>query len=467
MFKNLLDLVSLSRGSFKLGEKGVRVTDKEKFRKELLDELVYNSVFNPDKELADSCRYILWETAKELGAIPSSIREFYKAMGREEIGGFTVPAVNIRGLTYDVARALVRAAIKNNVGAFIFEIARSEIGYTMQRPAEYATVVLAACMKEGYKGSVFIQSDHFQFNAKNFLANPEKEKEALKNLIKEAIEAEFYNIDIDTSTLVDLSKTTIAEQQGINFELTAELTEFIRRIEPEGITVSVGGEIGEVGGKNSTVEELRAYLDGYIEELRKNGSQVEGISKVSVQTGTTHGGVPLPDGTIAKVKIDFHALKDLSYVCRKYYGLAGAVQHGASTLPEEAFDKFPEVGTAEIHLATGFQNIMYEHPLLPKEFKEEIYSFIKSEFKNERKATDTEEQFIYKTRKKAVGPFKKEWWNLSFEVRDGISRELEEKFELLFTKLNVVNTREIVDQIVKPRIVQRRKPAGILKGLHL
>jgi len=43
----------------------------------------------------------------------------------------------------------------------------------------------------------------------------------------------------------------------------------IRDLEPDGITISVGGEIGEVGGKNSTVEELQAFMEGYLEELKK------------------------------------------------------------------------------------------------------------------------------------------------------------------------------------------------------
>ena len=84
-----------------------------------------------------------------------------------------------------------------------------------------------------------------------------------------------------------------------------------------------------------------------------------------MQTGTTHGGVVLPDGSIAKVSIDFNTLKELSQVAREEYGLGGAVQHGASTLPDEAFDMFPKVDTVEVHLATGFQNIIYDSPNFP------------------------------------------------------------------------------------------------------
>ena len=110
------------------------------------------------------------------------------------------------------------------------------------------------------------------------------------------------------------------------------MTAFIRGLEPEGIVVSVGAEIGEVGMKNSTVEELHAFMTGYNRTLAAKGT-IEGISKISVQTGTSHGGVVLADGSIAEVKLDLQALAALSETARSVYGLAGAVQHGASTLP--------------------------------------------------------------------------------------------------------------------------------------
>jgi fructose/tagatose bisphosphate aldolase len=257
----------------------------------------------------------------------------------------------------------------------IFEIARSEIDYTSQRPEEYTSTVSAAAIKAGYKGPLFLQGDHFQVSAKKFASDPSKEVQAVKDLIWEAIEAGFYNIDIDTSTLVDLSKPTVEEQQKTNYSLAAELTTMIRDLEPAGVTISVGGEIGEVGGKNSTIEELRAYMAGYLDELKRDGD-LKGISKISVQSGTTHGGVPLPDGTIAKVKLDFNTLEKLSEIARAEFGLAGAVQHGASTLPNEAFDRFPKTGTAEIHLATGFQNMIYESKHFPAVLREDRKSVV-------------------------------------------------------------------------------------------
>lgn len=428
----------------------VRVLDERKLRSSLIDDLIFWAVFAPRSEISEAARRLISKTGRALGIYSASIQPVYEAMGRKEIAGFTVPAINIRTLTYDVAQAVFRALIKGKVGPVIFEIARSEIGYTRQRPKEYACAVTAAAIKAGYRGPVFLQGDHFQVDAKKFAVDPAKEVQAVKDIIWEAIEAEFYNIDIDTSTLVDLSKGTESEQQEMNYTLAAELTTMIRDLEPAGITISVGGEIGEVGGKNSTVEELKAFMSGYLKELGASGEDLKGISKISVQTGTTHGGVPLADGTIAKVKLDFNTLEKLSEAARQQYGMSGAVQHGASTLPDEAFNKFPAIGTAEIHLATGFQNIIYDSVHFPSSLRDNIYQFIKIDLIGEKKESDTEEQFIYKTRKKGFGPFKKDLWELPEETRRAIGAELENQFAFLFARLNVNNTSDIVKRYVKP-----------------
>ena len=428
----------------------IKVINETAARGAFLDRLLFNAVFNENAEIMGRSRWLVKAIAYDLGVRSASIQGLYDAMGRGEVTGFTVPAINIRGLSYDVARAVVRAAKKNNNGSFIFEIARSEIGYTGQSPAEYTVVMLAAAVREGYKGPVFIQGDHFQANAKKYQQDPGKEVGALKKLIQEAIQAGFYNIDIDSSTLVDLSKPDLIEQQRLNFELAAELTAYIRQLEPKGVTISVGGEIGEVGGKNSTVEDLKVFMEGYLKALAGKGRTMKGISKISVQTGTTHGGVPLPDGTIAKVKLDFDTLEKISEAAKRDYGLSGAVQHGASTLPDEAFHRFQETGTAEVHLATGFQNMTYDSKSFPADFKEEIYNYLRQNLAEEKKPGESDEQFIYKTRKKGFGPFKEKYWTLPESVRKAIGQELEDKFDFIFKKLNAVNNYDTVIKYVKP-----------------
>ncbi len=388
----------------------------------------------------------VFKAAKTKGIYPASIQEFYMARGRGEFSGFTVPAINLRSMTYDLARAIFRVAQKNDSGAFVFEIARSEIGYTNQPPIEFASMVMAAAVKEGYVGPVFIQGDHYQANAAKYKENPQKEIESLQTLIADSVNSGFYNIDIDSSTLVDLSKPTYKEQQLLNYDVCAKLAQFVRQHEPAGTTISVGGEIGEIGHQNSTPEDLHVFMDGLKERLPKG---LVGISKISVQTGTTHGGIVLPDGSIKQISLDFNTLKTLSETARKRYGLAGAVQHGASTLPPEAFHKFVECETAEVHLATEFQNMIYESKHFPADLKKQIYAWLKVNAANEAKAGETEDQFIYKTRKKGLGPFKKEIIKLPSATRDAIAAEIEVKFDFLFKQLNVVNKRKLLDKYIQ------------------
>jgi len=81
-----------------------------------------------------------------------------------------VPAINIRGKPIEVARA--------TLGFF---------GH--RRPSS--------------------REDHFQVNVEKYAAN------------RDGLGLGFYNIDVDTSTLVDLSHDTQAEQQRLNYEAGA------------------------------------------------------------------------------------------------------------------------------------------------------------------------------------------------------------------------------------------------------
>ncbi len=454
-YASVSEMLDSVRGAIQVANGGVTVTNPDLLRTEIIDRLVHTAVFS-DGETAAAAHWLIWQAAWEVGVKSASIDGLYQARARGEYDRVTVPAVNIRGMAYDTARALVRAAKAKNCGAFIFELARSEMGYTGQNCQEFATVVTAASIREGHVGPIFLQGDHYQANAGRYKADPEKEIEGLRELIRDAISAGYGNIDIDTSTLVTLEPEKLVDQQHHNFTRTAELAALVRQLEQEGVTISIGGEIGEVGKYNSTVEELRTYLDGFAEHF---GGE-RGLSKVSVQTGTSHGGVVLPDGSIAQVKIDFETLRRLGEVSREY-GLGGAVQHGASTLPSEAFGNFPINGTLEVHLATEFQNISLDGGHFPAELKEEIKKWCFDNLAAERSEKDSDEQFVYKARKKMWGPFKHQVWNLPKESAQGIGHDLQAKIEFLIDQLSATNTTDLVAKYVKPVKIEKPMPESL------
>jgi len=104
----LEDAVALSE-SVRRAAGTLAVTNAARFRAEVVDGLAWTAVFGKG-ETRDAARRDIREAAASLGILPASILSLYKARGRGEVSGFTVPAINIRMLCYDTARAAFRAA---------------------------------------------------------------------------------------------------------------------------------------------------------------------------------------------------------------------------------------------------------------------------------------------------------------------------------------------------------------------
>jgi hypothetical protein len=193
-------------------------------------------------------------------------------------------------------------------------------------------------------------------------------------------------------------------------------------------------------------------------------ADLTGISKISVQTGTSHGGVVLPDGSIQEVSVDFETLERLSDVARHRYGMGGAVQHGASTLPEVAFGRFAAANAVEVHLATAFQNLIYDSDAFPSDLRDEIYAHLAANHADERKPDQTDEQFYYTTRKRGFGPFKHQLWSLPESTKAEILGEVQPRFELIMRELRVAGQGHLVDEHIRRVDVATQAPSSLLRA---
>lgn len=401
------------------------------------------------------------EVALANDVIPASIQDLYLARAAGKWEGRTVPAMNLRGWSYPTIRAAFRAGKELNSNLFIFEQAVGESIYAAQPPAEYTAAALAAALREGYRGPVFMQADHDQVNASAYAKDGKAEVKKLEEIMRAQVDAGFYSLDIDASTVVDLSLPTVRDQQRLNAELTAHFTEFVRGIEPEGVTISLGAEIGEVGHENTTPEELREFMVVYDEKIA--GKNLVPVSKISINTGTYHGGKMQPDGKLADVAVDYDLLKTISDICRDEFNMSGAVQHGASTLRGDQLAKFPGTGAVETHLALGFTNLTFDHPSLPKHFADMIRDYTFTNHANERGEGENDLQFLYNVRKKAWKVMKQPFWDLPEETAAEVMNSLQGMFRDMFTWMNVGNTTDLVREHTKLVKVAPPKPAALDK----
>ena len=117
--------------------------------------------------------------------------------------------------------------------------------------------------------------------------------EEIRRACRMALRRGYRNIDIDSSTLVDLLKPTTDEQQRENYVRAAELTALIRSLEAEHAsddTVSVGGEIGEVGKEDFHGRGAAGVSGGVIGELERRAPGARGCGRSASRRRSHTGG---------------------------------------------------------------------------------------------------------------------------------------------------------------------------------
>ena len=397
----------------------------------------------------EAARWLIHEAARELGAHSASIHDLYMARARGEVSGFTVPAINIRAQTFDMARTVYETAAAADVGAIILELARSEQTYTFQRPADYAAAVLAGAIAADWHGPVFIQGDHYQFNAKKYADDPEAVTEEIRRACRLAIDAGYRNIDIDSSTLVDLSKADARR---------AAARELRPRRRDDG---------ADPLARDRRRDHQRRRRDrrGRQEELDR-GRAARLPRRLRARAGAS--GRPVRARHLQGQRPDRHLARRRPAPGRhRRRGQARLrrARHGSARSP--ASTAWPaRSSTARRRCRTSCSTA--SRPSRPPRSTSRPASRTRSTstrrsrrssigrsrrwcFENatdERKPDQTDQQFVYTTRKKAIGPFKRELWDL--ETKDEILAAQRRKIAFLFTELGVNGSREMVDRYVRP-----------------
>lgn len=586
--QNVTELLGNIKDTTQVTKDSVTIIDRSKFVSETVDYLAFEAALSQNPDVKSAAQRILREAALTFKLKLASINDFYMAKQEGKWANITVPAVNGRADVYHQYQQLFRVAKEKNVGALIVELARSEMRYSAQDAAEFTTISIASAIKQGYEGLIFAQGDHYQVNKEKYNKggeDREKELKAIEALILKTMQAGMYNIDLDPSTLVDETalKQIVAfeteivdrylkdhpqliaglDENGIksvrrklvdeietgkielltpgershiealyrdmhktSAEVTMRFIRYIRKLEkelgfPEGFHVSIGIEERHIDNpehKNnpSTVLGSVALMQIVLDTAQREG--LTGPSKISLQTGTMHG---------VGGKVDF-GIYQRHLEHWKRIGVAVFVQHGASTLEKQDFDKMREGDVGEVHLATEYQKIELDvtSRLLPKlgeDMARYLYEMMKKDAKmgakfgpmwelasgNPKPAIDTikpedkkkEEKIALYTKladvqsgkdraatineilgdtlpkglkgtlkdlvKELPGPFKRQLMNLSKEPRAAVDKALYEEFSTILHKLGATDTKSILEEVVpfdKQPVIMPARPEALQKA---
>src|SRR6476659_9803236 len=97
------------------------LSQPDRFASHVIDDLVFDAVFNDDPGLRDAARWLIWEASQALGCPSASIHELYMARGRGEFDPtqFTVPAINVRASAYLTAQHAFGETLARDAGKAI------------------------------------------------------------------------------------------------------------------------------------------------------------------------------------------------------------------------------------------------------------------------------------------------------------------------------------------------------------
>ncbi len=409
----------------------------------LLDRRVKEIALAP-RDRRRALARVLWQETQGLGIYPASIAPVYRALAEGRLDPLTTPAVNVRGLTYAIARCIWRTVLELDAGPVVFELAPVEMQTGDQTPDEYTAMVFAAAAREGYRGPVFLQGDHLQ------IVSPASATQ-VADLCRTLIECGWYQIDIDGSPMADPGVTDAVRAQGPNARATAAAVQFIRSHQPAGVHITVGGEVGEIGGRNTSVQDVDAFMSEFTANVPTG---MAGLDKFSAQTGTIHGGLLKPDGTLGKMPLDVALARTLALDARRKHGLLGLVQHGASTLGLDDLALLPDAAVIEVHLATGVQNVVFDHPAFPRDLLQRMRADLAPALTQAEGGTAAAEAAagdavrFYRARWQAWGQFKNELWSMPESNWSEIASALESWFAQLFRALRIAGRRSAVSRLV-------------------
>ncbi|MCP4198017.1 MAG: hypothetical protein GY762_12790 [Proteobacteria bacterium] len=209
------------------------VTDPGAFREDAIDRLVRSAIFG-SRDVKEAAIWVIWAGSQALGCGAASIAGLAHAIERGELGSFSVPVMNIRGLNYTIARTMLKAAMAAECGAVLFELSLREIGSQNQRPAEFAAILLAAAIKERWNLPIMIQGGYFQLDPSISFETPDSEISLVGDITKEAIEAGMYNINTDAPLANGFQQ---APDQKLKYACSEKITSTIEAVKPNGVDV--------------------------------------------------------------------------------------------------------------------------------------------------------------------------------------------------------------------------------------
>lgn len=359
-----------------------------------------------------------------------------------------VMAANIR--IQHCFRSIIDAA-KETDSAVLFEIAKSEIGYTDQQPEEFARVCKEAIKAANANIPYCIHGDHITISE-----NTPAAIAAAEDLIKKEIDAGFTSFAIDASHNFDISAAKTIDQLAANIKITTHLAKLIEKLmKDKGKTradYSLEVEVGEIGktdpktGKQelTTVDEAVTF----IKALHENGIYPD---LIATNNGTIHGNVYDAEGNVIPLLgIDDKRTREVANAIAPL-GVKIA-QHGITGTPLELMHKLINAGIAKGNVATHWQDLAIEN--MPPELVKKMEQWTLDKYRADAKAKKpnmSDKEIVGKNIKNAIKPFKKEIADIDDKYKEKIYKACKASAIEYFEAFNGKGSGKVVRNAIESK----------------
>lgn len=428
------ELLQSLTGCIAVSDHEVTVQHGERLKRELIDALLENALFNPELAVRSLAHQLIKAIANDLGIFPTSLQALYEARRRTEYLGKTVPRLAAHGLTYDMARAAFRTMKRSSTAICLFELPVETLPIAESHLQDFCSSVLAAAIKEGFYGPLFLQLGDIRYQADAFINNPQQYHQQLHQLLQLGMANGFLNFAVDTTAL---------PHEG--FAEMASFSNTLNEWQQGDRLLAHGAALGDLPSGEAALNSLCANLDTYFEHLKKEGNKAHPLCKLGVKI----------KGDLANSRVAVEKLRDL--IVSKY-AFAGLTIDHLLHLSERNLRDLATWQALEVNVSELLYDRLFDSHHFPKEIIVEMRHFLTDACRHEWHVSESEEEFVHRLRHRTFAPFKKMFWEIPAATREKIGLELERTFASLFQWLGVTETVTLVRDKVRgyPLTVQLR-----------
>ncbi|MCX5677728.1 MAG: hypothetical protein NTY76_01285, partial [Candidatus Omnitrophica bacterium] len=259
----------------------VVVTNHGRFVERTVDYLALTAGLSGDSDTRAAAQTLLDELAASFNFKfgSSSDLNMFAGEGKEKNLYYAtiIPVFNGTTAMYDKLRDSFKAVKESQKEAIMLELAMSKTRASREELSIFTASIIAAAIREGYEGLIFVQGDHYQVSGEGLV---ERELRGVAGPLRQAIlDAGGASIDIDTGIYPKLLKagdkdaieTVLGVKDNVVDQYLNRHPELVKDLSGEGVKLLRLGLAVQLGFGHDAIADTTQPVRSYAQIMASDG----------------------------------------------------------------------------------------------------------------------------------------------------------------------------------------------------